>query len=307
MYIVVSGTGHVGSAVAKTLLDAGQAVTVVTRNADKAGTWRQQGAEVAFADVHDVASLRDVFRHGKRAFLLNPNADIASDTDREERETVRCLLEAIDGSGLEKVVAQSTMGAQPGERCGDLNVLYELEVGLRSQPIPASVIRAAYYYSNWDSMVGPVTKDGVLSTMLPADLKLPMVAPEDLGRAAARLLQAPVEQIGIYPVEGPERYSPNDVAAAFAAALGRGVRVDVIPREAWEDAYRRLGFSDAAAHSYARMTALTADGPEYPEDSIHGSITLETYIGKLVRGSVRPTSADQKRRLTHPAKKSELL
>ncbi|TAW62432.1 NmrA family NAD(P)-binding protein [Rhizobium ruizarguesonis] len=283
MYIVVGGTGHVGSAVAQTLLDEGEAVTVVTRNSDKAGTWRQRGAEVAVADVHDVTLLREVFRYGKRAFLLNPNADISSDTDREERETVRCLLEAIEGSGLEKVVAESTMGAQPGEECGDLNVLYELEVGLRNQPIPASVIRAAYYYSNWDMMVGPVTKDGVLSTMLPADLTLPMVAPEDLGRVAARLLQEPIEQIGINPVEGPKRYSPNDVAAAFGAALGRIVRVDVVPRENWEDAYRSFGFSDAAAHSYARMTALTNDGPEYPEDPVRGSISLQTYIGKLVR------------------------
>lgn len=247
MYIVVGGTGHVGSAVAKTLLDEDEAVTVVTRNPEKAGAWRQQGAEVALVDVHDVTSLHEVFRHGKRAFLLNPNADISSDTDREERETVRCLLEAIEGSGLEKVVAESTMGAQPGEECGDLNVLYELEVGLRNQSIPAGVIRAAYYYSNWDTMVGPVTNDGVLSTMLPADLKLPMVAPEDLGRVAARLLQEPIQQIGIHLVEGPNRYSPNDVAAAFAAALGRAVRVNVIPRETWEDAYRSLGFSDAGA------------------------------------------------------------
>ncbi|MBX4926588.1 NmrA family NAD(P)-binding protein [Rhizobium binae] len=285
MYIIVGGTGRVGSAVARTLLAEGEAVTIVTRNPEKAGAWRRRGAEVALADVHDVTSLRTVFRRGKRAFLLNPNADIASDTDREERETVRCLLEAIEGSGLEKVVAQSTMGAQPGEQCGDLNVLYELEVGLRNQPIPASVIRAAYYYSNWDTMAGSVTKDGVLSTMLPADLALPMVAPEDLGRVAARLLQEPIEQIAIYAVEGPERYSPNDVAAAFAAALGRTVRVDVIPREAWEDAYRRSGFSDAAAHSYARMTALTVDGPEYPEDAIRGSISLQTYIDGLVRDS----------------------
>jgi uncharacterized protein YbjT (DUF2867 family) len=285
MYIVVGGTGHVGSAVARTLLADGEAVTVVTRNPEKAGAWRQRGAEVAVADVHDVTSLREVFRHGQRAFLLNPNADISSDTDREERETVRCLLEAIEGSGLEKVVAESTMGAQSGKELGDLNVLHELEVGLRNQPIPASVIRAAYYYSNWDTMLEPVTKDGVLSTMLPADLTLPMVAPEDLGRVAARLLQEPIEQIGMYPVEGPERYSPNDVAACFAAALGRAVRVDVIPRENWEDAYRSLGFSDAAACSYARMTALTADGPEYPEDSIRGSISLQDYVGKLVRHS----------------------
>ncbi|WP_348633038.1 NmrA family NAD(P)-binding protein [Rhizobium sp. CCGE532] len=181
------------------------------------------------------------------------------------------------------------MGAQPGEKCGDLNVLYELEVGLRNQPIPASIIRAAYYYSNWDTMVGSVMKDGVLSTMLPANLKLPMVALEDLGRVAARLLQAPIEQISIHPVEGPNRYSPNDVAAAFAASLGRDVRVDVIPRETWEDAYRSLGFSDAAARSYARMTALTADGPEYPENSIRGSISLQTYIDNLVRGRSSPT------------------
>jgi uncharacterized protein YbjT (DUF2867 family) len=285
MYIVVGDTGRVGSAVAKTLLDEGEAVTVVTRNPEKADPWRQRGAEVALADVHDVNSMREVFRRGTRAFLLNPNADVSSDTDREERRTVRCLLEALEGSGLEKVVAESTMGAQPGEACGDLNVLYELEVGLRNQPIPASVIRAAYYYSNWDSMVEPVTKDGVLSTMLPADLKLPMVAPEDLGRVAARLLREPVEQTGIHPVEGPERYSPNDVAACFAAVLGRAVRVEVIPRGTWEEAYRSLGFSDAAAHSYARMTAVTADGPEYPEDSIRGTISLQTYIGKRVRGS----------------------
>ncbi|PCD67862.1 NmrA family NAD(P)-binding protein [Rhizobium phaseoli] len=286
MYIVVGGTGHVGSAVAKTLLDEGEAVTIVTRDREKAGAWQRRGAEIAVADVHDVASLREVFRRGKRAFLLNPNADISSDTDQEERETVRCLLEAIEGSGLEKVVAQSTLGAQPGKECGDLNVLYELEVGLRNQPIPTSVIRAAYYYSNWDMMLESVMKDGVLSTMLPADLKLPMVAPEDLGRVAARLLQAPIEQIGVYPVEGPERNSANDVAAAFASALGRAVRVDVIPRETWEDAYRSLGFSDAAAHSYARMTALTADGPEYPEDPIRGSISLQTYIGKLVAAKI---------------------
>lgn len=57
MYIVVGGTGHVGSAVAQTLLDEGEAVTIVTRNSDKAGAWRQRGAEVAVVDVHDVTSL----------------------------------------------------------------------------------------------------------------------------------------------------------------------------------------------------------------------------------------------------------
>jgi uncharacterized protein YbjT (DUF2867 family) len=283
MYIVVGATGHVGSAVAKILLDEGEAVTVVTRSPQKADAWRRRGAEVAIADVHDVSSMREVFRRGRRAFLLNPPADISSDTDREERRTVHCLLEALDGSGLEKVVAESTLGAQPGRECGDLNILYELEVGLRNQPIPASIIRAAYYYSNWDAMLEPVTKSGILSTMFPADLELPMVAPQDLGRVAARLLREPAAPT-MHCVEGPQRYTPDDVAAAFAAALGRKVRVDVIPRGSWQDTFRSLGFSDAAARSYARMTAVTADGPEYPDDPVRGSISLQTYIGQRARG-----------------------
>jgi uncharacterized protein YbjT (DUF2867 family) len=110
MYIVVAGTGHVGSAVTKTLLDEGEAVTVITRNPERAGPWRQRGAEVAIADVHDVISMYELFRRGMRAFLLNPPADITHDMDREERRTVRCPLEALEGSELEKVVAESTMG-----------------------------------------------------------------------------------------------------------------------------------------------------------------------------------------------------
>ncbi|MGX9115292.1 hypothetical protein ACWTU6_01150 [Mesorhizobium sp. BHbsci] len=54
---------------------------------------------------------------------------------------------------MRKIVAQSTYGARPGDRCGDLNILYELEQQLRGQPIPASIIRAAYYMSNWDSVL----------------------------------------------------------------------------------------------------------------------------------------------------------
>ena len=64
-----------------------------------------------------------------------------------------------------------------------------------------------------------------------ADYVLPMVAPADLGQAAARLLCAPPANMDIHYVEGPARYSSADVARAFAAALGRPVEVAVTPRE----------------------------------------------------------------------------
>jgi len=282
MFVVLGATGHVGSAVAETLLEAGEPVTVVVRAAEKEAAWRARGAQTAVADVLDPDGLRAVFRRGRRAFLLNPPAAPSTDTEVEEHRTVAGIVAALEGSGLEKVVVESTYGAQPGRRCGDLNVLYDFEQALAAQPIPATVQRAAYYMSNWDSALDQA-RQGVLPTLLPAELKLPMVAPVDLGRAAADFLRGPVGQEGIHYVEGPARYSPADVAAAFAQALGRPVEPRVTPRDQWAAAYRALGFSEPAAESYTRMTEATAEAPFEPEAPRRGSVTLEQHIGELVR------------------------
>lgn len=282
MFIIVGGTGRVGSATAEALLAAGQRVTVVTRDASKGDRWHQQGAEVAVVDVHDVDALRAVFRQGRRAFLLNPPAAPSSDTDAEERETVRCLLAALEGSGLEKVVAQSTYGARPGEACGDLTVLHGLEEGLRAQLIPATIMRAAYMMSNWEGVLERARRDGVLLSMLPRDLEIPMVAPQDLGAVAARLLQAQAHETGIHYAEGPERYTPADVAAAFAEALDRSVEVEVVASERWEDVFRSFGFSEKAARSYACMTGATVAGPQLPVSPIRGTISLTNYVFEAV-------------------------
>jgi uncharacterized protein YbjT (DUF2867 family) len=102
---------------------------------------------------------------------------------------------------------------------------------------------------------------------------------------AARLLREPADATELYAVEGPARYSAADVAAAFAGSLRRSVEVSVIPREGWEKAFRAQGFSPEAAHSYARMTAVSVDGGfEEPDDPERGTVSLASYIGDLVRG-----------------------
>lgn len=286
MYVIMGGTGHVGSAVAETLLARGERVTIVTRDAGRADAWHAKGAEIAEADVNDVPSLRAAFRRGSRAFLLNPPADTTTDTDTVERRTVANILAALEGSGLEKVVAESTGGAQPGDRIGDLNVLWELEEGLRRQSIPAAINRAAYYMSNWDGLLDSVRRTGKLQTMFPADLPIPMAAPSDLGEIAAQRLVSSLGDAGIRYVEGPARYSSADVAKAFSEALGRPVEAVVTPRDKWKDAFRDLGFSEAAAESYARMTAASIDdGFDMPGDALRGKTTLEAYIRDLVAGS----------------------
>ncbi|AQR75144.1 NmrA family NAD(P)-binding protein [Sphingomonas sp. LM7] len=280
MHIILGGTGHVGSAVASTLLAAGEPVTIISHDPVKGAAWKAKGAKIAMADVHDVDALRFVFQSGRRAFLLNPPAAPRTDTDAEERSTIATILAALDGSGLEKLVVESTYGAQPGERCGDLTTLWELERGVAAQPIPHAINRGAYYYTNWAANLEEARDEGVLRTMFDADFALPMVAPEDLGAHAAALMTD--DRTGIFFVEGPRHYTPQDVANAFAAALGRTVRVETTPRDQWTPAFKAIGFSSPAAESYARMTAATVDDLATPDAPVRGRVRLEDYIAGLV-------------------------
>lgn len=283
MYIIMGGTGHVGAATARALLARGAEVTILTRSAARAAHWRTLGADIVQADVEDVASLRAAFRRGRRAFLLNPPADTRSDTDAVERHTVANILAALEGSGLEKVVAESTAGAQPGSHIGDLNVLWELEEGLRAQALAAAVNRAAYYMSNWAGLLETVRTTGVLPSLFPANLAIPMVAPKDLGEVAADRLMSSLDDQGVRYVEGPKRYTPSDVARAFAQALDQPVEVHVVPRAQWQQAFVRQGFSETAAASYARMTEVSVDGGfDLSDTPLRGSTTLEAYIRSLV-------------------------
>jgi uncharacterized protein YbjT (DUF2867 family) len=154
-----------------------------------------------------------------------------------------------------------------------------IQQGLHQLAIPAAINSGVYYMTNWLGMADMVKESGKLPSMFPADLAMPMDAPLDLGEAAAERLLSPVSDIEIWHVEGPRRYTPQDVADAFSAVLDLDVELDVAPREMWEEIYRDMGFSDPAAKSYTRMTAITLD--EGFEDSglVHkGRVTLDEFI-----------------------------
>lgn len=282
MYIILGGTGHVGSSVAATLLEKGEKVTVITHDEKKVDEWEKRGAKTAVVDVLDTDKLQAVFKTGTRLFLLNPPAMPSTDTLAVEQKTLSAILAALEGSGIEKVVAESTYGAQPGEGVGDLGVLFDMEERLKKMDLSATIIRAAYYMSNWDASLETAQKEGVIHTLYPPDFKLPMVAPEDIGEIAARLLSEPIEKAGTHYVEGLETYSSDDVAAAFSKALNKPVKAVETQKDKWLPALQQIGFSEKAAQSMAAMTEVTLEQKyEKPKSPVRGKTTLDEYIKNL--------------------------
>jgi uncharacterized protein YbjT (DUF2867 family) len=68
-----------------------------------------------------------------------------------------------------------------------------------------------------------------------------MVAVTDIGALAAELIQEQWQGDRVVEVEGPSRVSPRDLALAFATVLGRPVRLEIVPRSAWEATFRAQG------------------------------------------------------------------
>ncbi|WP_207895882.1 hypothetical protein [Hymenobacter gummosus] len=163
-----------------------------------------------------------------------------------------------------------------------------MEQALAEQSVPHSIIRGAYYMSNWDGYLDAVRQSGELATFYPVDFRLPMVAPQDIGQLAARLLTAPTVERGPHFAEGPARYCPADVAAAFSAALDQPVRAVQLPRAQWPATLRGMGFSEAATESFVAMTDLTLQGDfPRPEATERGHTTLQAYVQALVQRAAR--------------------
>lgn len=283
MHIILGATGHVGSEVAENLLKKKENVLLITRDAHKTKKWERQGAKVAAVDVLDTDALRHVLDRGNSLFLLNPPGDPSKNSIEEERETLQSIMMALEDSSIEHIVAASTYGAQAGNGIGDLGILYEMEIELKNLFRPHHIVRSAYYMTNWDSSLQTALEEGVIYSFFPADFKIPMVSPKDIGKLAAELLLDKEGADRPHHIEGPEEYTPADVAVAFSEHLRRPVKVVTIPPEEWMESMVKQGFSKESAASMAAMTEVILNNKlEKPRAPDRGKISLNDHIASLI-------------------------
>ena len=242
--IAVTGiTGNVGSRVARGLLAQGQTVRAVVSSRAKGHEWAALGCDVSVASIDDAAAMTEAFRGVDAVFLLTPpNYDPEPGFPDTQRNSV-AIRTAIEESRPAKVVFLSTVGAQVTEM-NLLNNSGMTEAMLRTVPVPVAFLRAAWFMENaaWDI---ESAKRGVVHSFLqPLDHRIPMVATEDIAQTAVELLGQSWKGVRVVELEGPERYSADDVAAALASVLYTPVRNEIVPRSTWEELFRSQGMKN---------------------------------------------------------------
>jgi len=260
MYVVTGVSGHTGSAAAETLLARGKPVRVVVRDPAKGAPWKKRGAEVAVANLSDASALARALAGADGAYVLIPPQYAAEDLIAAQKPVADALAAAIRQSGVPHVVFLSSIGAQHATGTGPIRSLHYGEDVIGRAAKNVTILRAAYFFENAVPVLGEAKAHGVLPSFLTPGRAVPMVATQDIGRAAAEALLDPPKGRRVIELSGPRDFTPEDVAAAVGRVLGREVRVQGVPLEAVIPAMAAAGLTAGAAALMQEMYGGVNDG-----------------------------------------------
>lgn len=257
MYAITGVTGHVGANVAKELLDRGETVRAVLRDPVRATHWERQGAQSVLADFTDTENLAEALRGSDGVFAMLPV--LPSLDEAGHLRLVDSIADAIDASGVGRVVLLSSLGADLPGGTGPIRWLHELEQRLADTDAMVTAIRPCHFQEKVEVVLDAVLHEGVYPVFAEsADAPEPMIATRDVGRGAAEALLTHPSRGESIDLIGPA-YTERDVAERLSAILRKRIEVVTIPRDGWIQA---MVDADVPAEFAKELAELYAAGED---------------------------------------------
>lgn len=289
MFVITGASGNVGGAAARALLKAGRKVRVVLRDQAKAEPWAALGAEAAIVDLADVPALTKAFEGAEGVFVMMP-PNFAPDRNYSfARKTAADLAAALKAAKPGRVAALSSIGGGRERGLGLITQVHILEQALGQLDLPTAYLRPGWFMENslWD--IAPARDTGVMPSFLqPIDKEFPMIATQDIGEVAARVLAEDWQGRRVVEIEGPKRYSQVEIAALLGSALGREVKVQPIPRSDWEALFQSQGTADPAPR-IEMVDGFNSGWIEF-EPGLHEHVTGTTTFKAVLDGLIAKTN-----------------
>jgi uncharacterized protein YbjT (DUF2867 family) len=225
--------------------------------------------DTAVLDVWDAATVIEGTRGLDTIYWVSPTA-----TDRDpldaHAEAAQSIRAAVEANRIERVVFQSSGGAEKRHGVGEIDGLAATEVALDATGAAVTHLRCGYFFTNLLLDADAIHR-GTLTTAMDLDRPLPWVAPEDIAAVAvARLLSTSWSGSQVQAVHGPEDLSFTQVAAHLTAVLGHEVTARRVSDDDVRTQLTSLGLSEAQVEAIVMMTAGIRDDftPEHPRSYV---------------------------------------
>jgi len=290
VYVVLGATGHTGSAAAQTLLQQGQKVRAVGRDAGKLAQLEALGAETAAADLHDRAALGKALAGAKAAYLMIPPQVKADDFLAAADGISSAVTDAVKASGVSHVVVLSSLAAQRSEKTGPILVLHAFEEKLQQVPgLSALFLRPAVFMENFLMMIPLIQSMGFLAGGVRADQKMAMIATRDIGQyAAKRLVAADFTGFGARELLGQRDLCNEEVAQAIGAGIGKKLSYQRFPAFMVEQGMKQMGVPKKTASLMSELNEAINNGLLAPLEARSEANSTPTSIETFVNESFVP-------------------
>ncbi len=222
MKIVITGSlGNVAKPLAEQLITEGHDITVISSNDSKKDEIEKLGAKAAIGSITDLNFLIETFKGNDAAFLMTPPNMGFENIVENTIKAGKNYAEAINQTGLKKVVMLSSIGAKSPVENGPIKGLHFIEKlynELRNTSV--TFLRAGYFYLNFFNDIPMIKNAGIIGANYPATAAVPLVHPTDIAKAAAKELIKNSEGKNVKYIVGNIR-SASDFAKIFGNAIGK--------------------------------------------------------------------------------------
>lgn len=285
MYVITGASGRTGRAAASHLLEHGHHVRAVGRDPRNLADLADRGAEIHQADQADPAAMTAAVRGADAAYLvIQPNyIPDHPDFGAFQDQAAAALTEAVVETGVSRVVALSSWGAQHASGNGPVAGLHRFEQRLsRVTGVDVTWLRAGYYMENLLDHVDPVRTQRRIIAPFDPDVALPLITTTDVGVAAAEELARPRTGTRIRELQGERDVSLNEVTQAIATEIDAPVTYEGCTVESFHQQLLEAGVSDNVAAMMAEVPHAMNTGhlrttqPRTPETTTPTS--LETFL-----------------------------
>jgi uncharacterized protein YbjT (DUF2867 family) len=263
MITVMGATGNVGRKIVHRLLEAGEPVRAIGRKPRVLAELAAAGAEPRTGHAGDAAFLTEAFRGADAVHTMLPYSPATPDFQAEQAQLGAAIVTAIRGSGVRKVVAQSSLGAELPAGTGFIAAsLHPQEQRLRAlEGVDVLFLRPALFFESIVAAVEVVEATGVNADVIDPDVPLPMVSTHDVAGAAAAALRSRDWTGGeVRELLGPRDLTYTEATRILGAAMGRpDLRYVRLPGDEMAAALVQAGFTpDAAALHIEMGNAITS-------------------------------------------------
>jgi len=280
MYVILGASGNTGHVVAQQLLSKGKKVRVVGRNAGHLQLLAAQGAEKFVADITDAPALTKAFHQADSAYVMIPPNPTSPDFRAFQSRVSDAIAKALQDAGVKNVVALSSLGTDKSSGTGPILGLHDLEQKLNRLNANVLHLRPGYFMENTLPQAAAIRMAGSALGPIRPDLKLPMIATCDIGKAAAEaLLRLEFRGKQIQELHGQRDLDYTEAATIIGQAIGKpGLKYLQAPNDQLRAAMLQMGMSDNFVGLILEMAeALNLGHVRALEPRTPGNTTATTF------------------------------